>query len=464
MQYHQRKGLRSLVVGTSPFNAAVAEEFSHSGIMDPKHIVIAEDAARIPSSDLLKADVVFACAYDSADETAELRRILDHLRAAREGGKAPQKETIVTLAAGTRAAANIRPSLPYGIRLVDAEDLFVRIIAQSARQEGLAKVYRELLSFRGNDFYFLDGSRLEGLTFSRALRAFANACPVGLNQDGATTLNPSMDTVIKQGASLVILAHSLAEVSMNPAIIPAPDETSLANEELPSVRQESYLFLGWNPLCPAILAEIDQYAHPDSRVGLSREALPDAQSLPSFKNLSIDLLEGLATDQAFIKGIQWEYWENVILPGTAEPGDASAVELLPSVLAALDARGFLNNVTAVSWKSGADKTVDDLAGVLPISLVFRILAQIAANPALEGVVYEVTAPVGAEIYLKPAENYVTLDKPCDFYTILESAKRKGETAIGYMKNRDRIPVINPPKASKERFDPFDRIVVLSDEN
>lgn len=78
------------------------------------------------------------------------------------------------------------------------------------------------------------------------------------------------------------------------------------------------------------------------------------------------------------------------------------------------------------------------------------------------VVDELTTDKGAEIYLKPAENYIALDKSADFYTILESARRKNETAIGYIQNG--TVVLNPEKASRVRFYHFDKIVVLSDEN
>lgn len=37
---------------------------------------------------------------------------------------------------------------------------------------------------------------------------------------------------------------------------------------------------------------------------------------------------------------------------------------------------------------------------------------------------------GSEIYLKPAHDYVALDKQVNFYTIVEAARQRGEIALG----------------------------------
>ncbi len=479
MRYHQRKDLKVLVAGTSPFNDTVIREllaakgpvYGNSRVGSITAVVggdaerrlarhpglsfvpgDAADPAVLERAGSSGADVILVNAYGSGNAERETKAVL---RALREPRAAPKPGAQVS--ATGRGDGATRDGTAFHC----VEDVFTRLIAQSARQRGLARVYRELLSFHGNDFYFLPGRDLAGITFSRCLRAFANACPVGIRRGGKTTLNPAMTDTIGHDDELVILAHSLSDVTKNPSILPIPDETSISRDELATMRQESYLFLGWNRLCPGILAEINRYSHEDSVAGITAEGGEARGALPRLGNLALTALEGSCYDDAFLGSIPWEHWENVIIPGTAEPGDGSATERLSAVRSALATRGFENNLTAVSWKADDGESLE---GVLSVTLVFRILAQLALNPGLSEVITEITSPVGAEIYLKPVENYVVLDKPCDFYTILESAKRKGETAIGFTKSGNPSPSINPPKAQKERFGHFDRIVVLADEN
>jgi hypothetical protein len=77
---------------------------------------------------------------------------------------------------------------------------------------------------------------------------------------------------------------------------------------------------------------------------------------------------------------------------------------------------------------------------------------------------------GSEIYLKPAENYVKLNSEIDFYTILESARRKDEIAIGYKisklsDNSDQSfgVFINPDKTKNLNFEQDDKIVVIAED-
>ena len=82
---------------------------------------------------------------------------------------------------------------------------------------------------------------------------------------------------------------------------------------------------------------------------------------------------------------------------------------------------------------------------------------------------ELLDEAGSEIYMRPISDYVTIDKPVNFYTVTLSALRRGEVAIGYRKQNDADPdprrlggvVVNPPKALMMRFNPDDMVIVLA---
>jgi len=103
-------------------------------------------------------------------------------------------------------------------------------------------------------------------------------------------------------------------------------------------------------------------------------------------------------------------------------------------------------------------------------LVSLMMAQITENKYLNGVFTDMFDPEGSEIYLKPAAEYVQLGKPVNFYTIVETARRRSQVAIGYrlqVNSQDAANgygvKINPDKAEMVTFTEHDRIVVISEE-
>jgi hypothetical protein len=99
-------------------------------------------------------------------------------------------------------------------------------------------------------------------------------------------------------------------------------------------------------------------------------------------------------------------------------------------------------------------------------LVSQLLAQLSENPEL--VLDDLFDASGAEIYLRPANHYVREGVPVSFYTVLESAKRRGEVAIGYRLIAEQATDkqahgahLNPLKTNKITFSAGDKIIVLA---
>ncbi|MEA3451405.1 MAG: potassium transporter TrkA, partial [Bacteroidota bacterium] len=77
---------------------------------------------------------------------------------------------------------------------------------------------------------------------------------------------------------------------------------------------------------------------------------------------------------------------------------------------------------------------------------------------------------GSEIYLKNASDYIDLNDTVNFYTIMESAAMKNETAIGYRimehsynSSANYGIVVNPQKSNLMNFSENDKIIVLSED-
>ena len=102
-------------------------------------------------------------------------------------------------------------------------------------------------------------------------------------------------------------------------------------------------------------------------------------------------------------------------------------------------------------------------------LISLMISQVSENKSLNAVFADLFDPDGSEIYLKPAKNYVKTDGKVNFYTIIESARKQNETAIGYKLSKhvnnasmSYGVIINPDKSEFIEFTQDDKIIVLAE--
>jgi hypothetical protein len=103
-------------------------------------------------------------------------------------------------------------------------------------------------------------------------------------------------------------------------------------------------------------------------------------------------------------------------------------------------------------------------------LLSLLMSQVSENKYLMRVFEDLFDADGSEIYIKPAREYVQVGEPMNFYTILESAARKNEVAIGYRvisksRNADEQygVVLNPKKSDTFTLSIDDTVIVLSED-
>ena len=98
------------------------------------------------------------------------------------------------------------------------------------------------------------------------------------------------------------------------------------------------------------------------------------------------------------------------------------------------------------------------------------MSQLSENSELFDVFTDIFDPEGAEIYLKPIGDYVTLGTPVNFYTVVEAARRRGETALGYrlvgeakMAGKAYGVHTNPKKSEAVVFSSEDKVIVIAED-
>jgi ion channel POLLUX/CASTOR len=108
--------------------------------------------------------------------------------------------------------------------------------------------------------------------------------------------------------------------------------------------------------------------------------------------------------------------------------------------------------------------------VVSDNLMSLMLAQVSENKHLRVIVDDIFDPEGSDIYLKPAGDYVQTDTPVSFYTVVESARRRGEVAVGYRvyaSAKDPVGnfgvVINPDKFLPVVLAVKDKVIVVAED-
>jgi voltage-gated potassium channel Kch len=352
-------------------------------------------------------------------------------------------------------------------------ELISRITVQTCRQSGLSVVYSELLDFDGAEIYFTEQPRLVGKSYFDAQLAFATSAVMGLVQGGKVTLNPPADTTLAAGDLIIVIAEDDAAVEL--AEPGTPDLGAVSDSTVEPAMPEATLVLGHNEGLKLMLAELDGYSTARSRVTIVADV--DEPGFDGLLNLDVSFQRGDPTSRAVLDALYVHGFDHIIV--------LAAKETLPAQRADAKTLITLLHLRDIAVKKGSNlnvvsEMIDDrnreLAEVTQADdfivsdqLISLMLSQLSENKRLTDVFDELFASSGAEIYLRSADLYVTPGAETDFYAVLEAARRRGETAIGYRLDEfartseyDYGVTVNPTKTEKRIFAPGDKIIVLAD--
>jgi len=368
-----------------------------------------------------------------------------------------------------RSPDNLRVAEMVGgseARLILAGDIIARITAQTCRQPGLSSVYSELLGFEGNEIYFSREKLLAGEPYSRAVHAFEDSCLIGLiDKEGTILLNPPADTVVGRDHGIVVIAADDDATRVSGIQTVRVNESLIADTREERPIPECILLLGWNRKVPMIVQELDSYAAPGSRLTLATEnGELDSTGL---RNLDVSLYHGDITDRAFLDSLNMDACDHVIIQSCSEhlpPQQADARTLITLLhLRDIRKRGGHSFTIVTEMLDERNRRLAEVSNtddfIVSDKLVSLLLTQISENRRLKDVFSELFDPDGSEIYLKPADVYVQCGVVTNFHTIVASAIKRGETALGYRTGGGIF--INPPKSRPVTLGPGDRVVVLA---
>ena len=360
------------------------------------------------------------------------------------------------------------------VRWVLVREFIGRITVQTCRQSGLSGIYTELLDFEGDEIYFTTQPELAGQTYFDAQLGFATSAVFGIARGESVILNPDADTVLERDDRLIVISADDSTIRLGaPGTIDSSAIVATVDVER---TPERTLVLGTNSKLSAILEGLNEYVTDGSQVTIV--ATNEAPILPELNSLEVEYVQGDTTSRAMLESLNVPSYDHTIVLAyqdmvDIQQADARTLVTLLHLREIGDKAGAPLNIVSEMLDNRnreiAEVTkADDF--IVSDKLISLTLSQLSENRLLARVFDALFASTGCEIYLKPAERYVQPGVPVDFYTVLEAARRRGETAIGY---RTAAHVhdastkygvrLNPAKPGLIQFASGDRIIVVAED-
>ncbi|AQT75464.1 CASTOR/POLLUX-related putative ion channel [Streptomyces sp. fd1-xmd] len=422
----------------------------------------------------------------------------------------PRGTVVVAAVRDSRNHLTAKLAAGPGGHVLCADEIIARLLVQTARQPGLSLVYQDLLDFDGDEFYTADARDLLGRAFGEALLAFTTSAVVGLlHEDGRVVLNPDPGTEIGAGDRIILISEDDDTAVPEPAG-PWVDEDAIVTARPGSRRAERLLLLGWNRRAPLVVEQLDEFVSPGTTldvVALGDGAAPRtaAEVAAAHRSrLEVAFHSGDITDPEVLAKLDVPSYDSVIVIGETDRGTAPPPSLALALAPAPAAPDTAPPAFAPEPAGGTDdrtlvtllhlRAIGEAAGrELPLTtemsddgnrllaparagadfivsgrLISLLMTQISESGHLADVFEELFKAEGSEFYLRPAADYVRTDREVAFATVVESARRRRECAVGYRLRAQAATApsygvrLNPDKRRPVRFGEHDWVVVLAE--
>jgi voltage-gated potassium channel Kch len=369
------------------------------------------------------------------------------------------------------------------VQAVLSGDLIARVVAQTSRQSGLSIVYTELMNFGGDEIYLQHEPSLAGKTYGESLNLFEDSSLIGLKKaDGTILVSPSMDTLIEKDDRIIALSEDDDTIHLsNLKLIPISEQSLRSSHKPVKPETEKCLIVGWNRSGAIIVRELDNYVPKGSLLTIFSDTYAVDKQLKrqgvKLKNQKLTVVEGDTTDRELLNKLSVKEYDHVIVlaNGGLDHKEADAKTLVTLLhlrhMAGQDETPFsiVSEMLDIRNRELAEVTqVDDF--IVSDHLISLMLSQLSEDADLFDVFKDIFDPEGVEIYLKPISDYVETGTEVNFYTVVEAARRRGETAIGYRLDAESKDAgrsygvhTNPLKSTSVTYSAEDKVIVIAEE-
>lgn len=418
---------------------------------------------------------------EEADDAASDLEVIKALLALRRvSGALSENHAVVEIADGGRRAV-IEKLGAGGVEVVAMGETLSRMMVQTARQNGLAAVYRDLLSYEGSEFYFQCFPELAGQPFGDAQWKMKDAVVCGVRTVSgkgiaSCIINPPDEFVLGEKDELLVIAEdddSFSLTANHEPVVPPEFRGAEPIQRTP----ERLLVCGRSPRLGDMLKEFDNYVLPGSEAwlmpGQEKEAFGELikDQVGSLKNLRLKHVDGDPTaPDALKKVISPDFAVAMVVADTEADAEEADAKTVITVLLLRDMFRALGDRKPRIISEILDPRTKDLLEtdygadfVVSSEMTSMLLAQVSERRELNAVFADLFDSDGNEVYLKRAACFTVLAHTTSWLSVQKVARERREVAIGYLKF-GQTPVINPSQTEDLVFAAEDRIIVLAEDD
>lgn len=428
-------------------------------------------AGRARSIIILSADVDLTSKKTDPDMNA----IKTLLALRRIPGALERNHAVVELQDEKRAAV-IQQLGNGGVEIVSMRETLARIIVQTSRQSGLARVYRDLLDFDGSELYIKGFPELAGLEFSKVGNILKGAIALGIRRRAAdgfdVLINPKSDSILTEADELIVLADDDNSFSITADAQTHFQALQIPSHDIPPPPKERILICGIRSDLDRLLDDFNEYVAPGSEILLMPGDTSAVKQLTKLKfpNMKLSIIEGNPTDLDDIKAVLKDDFNSILHVANDKLAiDETDAFVVISLL-------MMRDLIAKSGRTIKPKMISEILNprtkdlvsademtdfVVSSEITSMILAQVSEQRDLNKVYMDLFSPSGSEIYMKSIERYLDTGSPVLWPQVQSIAQSFNEIAIGCYRNGSP-PLIHPKADTPLVFKGGDKLIVLAE--
>ncbi|MBD3635929.1 MAG: hypothetical protein HUJ25_01195 [Crocinitomicaceae bacterium] len=333
---------------------------------------------------------------------------------------------------------------------LDSWDIMGKLLVQTSLTSGLEMVYNEMLSFDGCEVYFYQADWF-GVAFGDLPFHFKDGVPLGVyNEIDGLRLRPEADYKLVPDDQVVILAEDDSSINFESSMFIQPQEIELSNKKLQQ-KSKNVLILGWHNVAEVFIRECSDYLSEGTRVDILfnkpneqlRKRVDELKAL--YSGFEITLTDTNPLKLEMLKEVEPFSYDNIIILSqdmSELRADKIDSDTLIILLLLRNIKGEGDNVSETkiitqvlnseNQEIITQTDVDDF--IISNKLITMILAQLSEEPLIKTLYDDLFSEDGSEIYVKPADLYITsFPQKLTFADLIGLAARRDEVCLGIRK-------------------------------
>lgn len=372
---------------------------------------------------------------------------------------------------------------------VDSWYIMGKLLLQTTLTSGLDRVYNEILSFKGNEFYFYKG-QWDQLPFYELSHYLKDGIPIGIKkEDGSIVLRPTRDSVLRRDDEAIILAEDDSTINFTGTKLYSPSTKLQLADQCFERHPRRMLILGWQDIATAFIEEGNDFLADGSVVDIIydqpiQEVIDEVNYLRGkCQNLKINLIDKDPLESEVLREQNPYGYDNVIILSqditetSPDKNDSNTLVILMMLHNLASMMGITEaSTTLIPQILNSDnqdlivKTeMDDFFS--SNKLITMILTQLSEQPQIYQLYDDIFQEEGSEIYVKSAKIYFPeLPFKGTFLDIMTLVEERNEICLGVRIRKEAIDAasnygiyLNPLKDKKFTLSSEDFLIVLSED-